>query len=137
MRKKLKGSAMLWAICSLMVVALILTGLLAINKAYAEDEINNIASRRAEYLARSGIELTSDLIIKDALIPGDKSIDTITEGRDITVGYEWGNVKVIRQGAVIRLISEAEAGNAKESVVCLMDYDSVRSNWRIKGYVTY
>ena len=75
MKKKLKGSALLWAVCALLIVVFVLTGLLALNKTYAEEEINNIAARRAEYLARSGIELTADMITKGTLVGAESSED--------------------------------------------------------------
>jgi hypothetical protein len=138
MKKKYKGSAMLWAVCSLLIVALVMTGLLAVNKAYAEEEILAVASRRAEYLARSGVELTAGLIEKEALSEGVKIDKLVTREKQVTVSYEWGEVEVIRAGTnVIRLVSEAETADVSCKVIGIMEYDAVMKKWGLKGYVTY
>lgn len=134
MRKKMKGSALLWAVCSLLIVAFLMTGLLALNKSYAQAEINNIAGRRAEYLARSGVEFTADLIIKNKLTKKNAA-DDITRYSEVVVTYDWGTVKVDRTGGdVLRLVSTAEAGDMKRSVTGIMKYDVTQRKWELEGY---
>ncbi len=146
MRKKLKGSALLWAVCSLMVVAFVLTGLLAVNKSYAEEEINNVASRRAEYLARSGVELTSDLIedgklIQVSEISSANEYGKTYKNREAVITYdldELVTVKVTKCGDQKILIrSEATAGNMNYIMCAVMNYDLIKKSWEFEGYVTY
>lgn len=137
MRKKLKGSAMLWSICALLIVVFVLTGLLAINRSYAEVEINNIASRRADYYARSGVEVTAGMISDETLVPGGKIMDTVTQTKEAEVTYDWGTVKIERAGdEVLRLTSTATAGNMSRTVTALLKYDMVGQKWELKGYAT-
>lgn len=143
MRKKLKGSALLWSVCALLIVAFVLTGLLAINKSYAEEEINNIASRRAEYLARSGVELTVNLIENNKL----EQISDTSKGENVEalITYELGEpvtVKITKShGKQIIIRSFACAGNMKNTICAVMEYEYNRNNreysWEFKGYVKY
>lgn len=146
MRKKLKGSALLWSVCALLIVAFVLTGLLAINKSYAEEEINNIASRRAEYLARSGVELTSDLIEEGKLLQVSEISPANEYGkkfknREAVITYsldEPVTVKVTKGGDhKILISSEASAGNMNYTVCAVMNYDLVKNIWEFEGYVKY
>ncbi|MDD6825951.1 MAG: hypothetical protein PUE12_07555 [Oscillospiraceae bacterium] len=142
MRKKLKGSALLWAICSLMVVAFVLTGLLAVNKSYAEEEINNVASRRAEYLARSGVELTIGLIKENKLekISSMKNFGKNTRYTEAVVTYsmdEEVTVTVTKIGDnLMRLDSSVSAGNMSRTVSAVLKYKSGSTGWELDGYVT-
>ncbi|MBE6852082.1 MAG: hypothetical protein E7505_01210 [Ruminococcus sp.] len=138
MKKKYKGSAMLWAVCSLLIITFVLTGLLALNKSYAEEEITNIASRRAEYLARSGVELTAGLIRDNRLSEEKTSDKLIVKEKQIVIDYEWGKVEVMRTGTnTIRLVSGAESADVTCTVIGIMEYDVVHRTWGLKGYVTY
>ena len=150
MKKKLKGSALLWAVCALLIVVFVLTGLLALNKTYAEEEINNIAARRAEYLARSGVELTADMIMENKLLADSSNIDTVVvssedennkDGIDsmIEVKFSTGNgditVTVERVGDnMLSLKSYAEAGYMNRTITGVMERTS--NKWELKGYVT-
>lgn len=137
MRKKLKGSALLWAVCSLLIIAFVLTGILALTKSYAQTEIENAAGRRAEYLARSGVELTADIIAGENLLEGQSTYEGIDRYTEVVVTYEWGEVRIERtSGDRLRLISEASAGNIKRSVTGIMEYTLLTDKWELKGYVT-
>ena len=162
MKKKLKGSALLWAVCALLIVVFVLTGLLALNKTYAEEEINNIAARRAEYLARSGVELTADMIINNKLL-GDSSytiknmvVASKTEGKaeveipetnqkisvnesklEVKFNTENGDITVLIERVgddMLSLKSYAEAGYMNKTITGVME--CVNNKWELKGYVT-
>lgn len=62
MNKNAKGSALLWAVCALLVLTLLVTGILALCKRYAQEEIVTVSENQAAYCARSGIALTADAI---------------------------------------------------------------------------
>ncbi|MBP0976741.1 MAG: hypothetical protein J6P89_01000 [Oscillospiraceae bacterium] len=164
MKKKLKGSALLWSVCALLIVVFVLTGLLALNKAYAEEEINNIAARRAEYYARSGIELTADMIKKGTLTgaEGEGSdsifnyvISSQTGKRDdgtydggeapdekkleVTFNLDGNEVTVLieRTGdEALSLRSSGKAGYMSRTVTGIMKYDSISKKWEFGGYAT-
>ncbi|MBQ5988841.1 MAG: hypothetical protein IJL67_05050 [Oscillospiraceae bacterium] len=150
MKKKLKGSALLWAVCALLIVVFVLTGLLALNKTYAEEEVNNIAARRAEYLARSGVELTADMIMNNKLVGDGKNIDTLVvssqdpknkEGIDskleVKFNTEDGEIKVIIERVGVDMLSiksYAEAGYMNRTITGVMERKS--NIWGLTGYVT-
>lgn len=164
MKKKLKGSALLWSVCALLIVVFVLTGLLALNKAYAEEEINNIAARRAEYYARSGIELTADMIKKGKLVGAEGSssdsilnyvISSQTGKRDdgtydggeapdekkleVTFDFDGNEVTVLIERAgdeVLSLKSYAEAGYMNRTLTGIMRYDNMGKTWGFDGYAT-
>ncbi|MBR6924579.1 MAG: hypothetical protein IKH50_08595 [Oscillospiraceae bacterium] len=156
MKKKLKGSALLWAVCALLIVVFVLTGLLALNKTYAEEEINNIAARRAEYLARSGIELTADMIINNnnsnKLGVDLKDIDKKFEDDDptkalksevkLSIEFELDcpvKVEIERtSGDTLKLSSTATSGYMTREVTAIMKRTGNGTNetWVMKGYAT-
>lgn len=163
MRKKLKGSALLWSVCALLIVVFVLTGLLALNKAYAGEEINNIASRRAEYLARSGVEITADLIENGRLVRENDilvgEIDILTlvvsseaekkddgagaakEEKQLEVTYDLDGtevkVTVERTGdEVLTLKSFAASGYMNKTVTGVLVYNEQRKKWELEGYAT-
>lgn len=155
MRKKYKGSAILWAVCSLLVISFIITGLLAINKSYSEEEIRNISQRQAEYYARSAVDMTVGLVEKGKLHSTNIDvsykdfsgyddagffIDKLVEGLKVTVNYDFdGNtaeVELIRSGTVeMQIRSTAVSGYAEKTVIGIMKYKG--EEWRFEGYVTY
>ena len=159
MKKKLKGSALLWSVCALLIVVFVLTGLLALNKTYAEEEINNIAARRAEYLARSGVELTADMITNKKLV-GDTDIKTWVVSPDsekkedgtyingtapdekkleVVFSTDNGDIKVTVERIgddVLSLKSFAEAGYMNRTVTAVMEYDNTQKTWELTGYAT-
>ena len=156
MKKKLKGSALLWSVCALLIVVFVLTGLLALNKAYAEEEINNIASRRAEYYARSGIELTADMIINnkdrnelgvdlkdiDKKFEDDDPTKTLISEKKLTVEFELEcpvKVEIERtSGDILKLSSKATAGYITREVTAIMEQtgNGATEKWELKGYAT-
>ena len=69
MRKRMHGSAILWAICALLVIVVIITGIFSLNKIYVRKEIQNIEKKQAQYYARSGVSITAGLIEN-----GDESV---------------------------------------------------------------
>lgn len=136
MRRRPKGSALLWAVLSLLIVMIIVTGILALNKSYAAEEISIVASRRAEYYARSGIELTADLIQDDRLTQG-KSYDDISHFTEVIVTYDWGSAKVERTSwDKIRIISTASAGDSEKTLTGIMTYSVENSKWGDAVYAT-
>ena len=146
MRKKLKGSALLWSVCALLIVAFVLTGLLAINKSYAEEEINNVASRRAEYLARSGVELTVNLIEKGELrqiseISSSNDYGKKYKNREAEITFELDEpvtVNISKSGDEIILIKyDASSGNMRYTMCAVMNYDTIKKCWEFEGYVKY
>lgn len=141
MRKRPKGSAILWAVCTLMIVVILMTGLLAVNSSYAETEINNIATRRAEYLARSGIEVTLESINNKSL--SDNILNEVTSTSEMVVTYRWENndddVSEVtigrRSGNEIRITSKGFAGGMDKTVIAIAEKTGTNS-WEIKGYAT-
>lgn len=57
--KRVKGSALLWAVGVLAVMLIVISGVLALSESYAQAELNEIAKTQAMSYARAGIELTA------------------------------------------------------------------------------
>ncbi|MBE6854207.1 MAG: hypothetical protein E7501_00965 [Ruminococcus sp.] len=71
--KRVKGSALLWAVGVLAVMLIVVSGVLALSESYAQAELREIAESQAISYARAGIELTAAEIesgdVHSALIP--------------------------------------------------------------------
>ncbi len=130
MRKKLHGSAILWAVCSLLVVMVIITGIFSLNKIYVRKEIQSIEKKQAQYYARSGISITARLI-ED----GDESVSPDINNV-IKVEYDWCDVKIEQSTDFTAYIhSSSTVGNTVEEMRGLMIKSGEK--WELKGYVTY
>ena len=120
-----------------------------------QEEINNVASRRAEYLARSGVELTADLIENKRLVGGNDILTYVVsseEGKkadgtstqdekqlEVTYDLEENNVKVTieRTGdQVLTLKSFAKSGYMSKTVTGVLMYNEQSKKWELKGYAT-
>lgn len=139
MLKRFKGSALLWAVCSLLLAVIIVTGLLMINKSYVEEEISETSHRQAEYYARSGVETTAVLLEENRLEVN------ITDKTDMTIGtveYSWCKVEIYTDSCnegVYRVLlkSTAEAADETETVLGVMKYESDTGKWSFDGYAAY
>lgn len=60
--KRVKGSALLWAVGVLAVMLIVISGVLALSEAYAQSELRDIAQAQARSYARAGIELVAEEI---------------------------------------------------------------------------
>ena len=130
MRKKLHGSAILWAVCSLLVVMVIITGIFSLNKIYVRKEIQSIEKKQAQYYARSGISITARLI-ED----GDESVSPDINNV-IKVEYDWCDVKIEQSTDFTAYIhSSSTVGNTVEEMRGLIIKSCEK--WELKGYVTY
>lgn len=141
MRKKLKGSALLWAVCSLMIVVFVITGILALNKTYATEEINIIAEKRAGYYARSVVELTADRIEKKNLVEPERMDEVIKRFNVVTVTYgiegcDSDPYAVVEKtnGDEVRIVAHATAGGQESIATGIMKLEG--SRWVFKGYAT-
>ncbi|MDO5559486.1 MAG: hypothetical protein Q4F95_07790 [Oscillospiraceae bacterium] len=128
--KRLHGSAILWAVCTLMIFMVILTGILSLNKRYMNEEIYRYSDKQAEFSARSGIDIVSAAII-------DSSIPVTSNQVDLKFDDSSGCTVTIEQNlGSIELRSVAQCGTSEYTLVGLMKKNKA-GTWELTGYVTY
>jgi len=157
MGKKLKGSALLWAVCALLIVVLVLTGILALNKTYATEEINIIAERRAGYFARSAVEIAADRISRGCLTENQDGDKTGADGKKINPEGDFKRFNVVKvtfhfdelasgetppyaeiektSGDELRIVAHAVAGGIENTAVGIMKTYNGK-DWVFAGYAT-
>lgn len=60
MAYKIKGSAMMWAVCVMAVAVILITGVLGISQIYHSRTIDNTKKQQAQYTALSAVSMVSD-----------------------------------------------------------------------------
>ena len=135
MHRKAKGSALLWAVCAMVILTFVVTGILALDKRYATEEIQTIAENQAEYYARSGIVLASDDLCTNSsslLMPAFGNVQTASYDFDgVTCFVEMDRT---REAYEIELTATASVGGSSKTVMGRVAY--VGTSWKFTGYIT-
>lgn len=132
--KKLKGSALLWAICTLLIFMVIVTGIVSLNQQYVNEEINSYSEKKAEYIARSGIDIIVSEIENGKL---DEYLKDTSEF-NIILEMEEGvscDITVQNGDKLITLVSKSQNGVSKETVCARLKRS--RGKWEFIGYFIY
>lgn len=129
-RKNLRGSALLWAVCTLLIFMVILTGILSLNKRYLNEEIIGFSKKQAEYYARSAVDVAAKGI-SDGTIPDTAKTVELKLDDSVTC-----KVSIERTLGDIELKSSTEYAQSEYSVVGLMK-KSQSGGWEFTGYTVY
>lgn len=138
MKKNEQGSALLWAVCTLLILTLLLAGFMAIATSYYGVESKKLSKTQAEYFARSGIELVSGEMTADF---GDEENPYIPiADKDVTVkldlnGTECIVVCTLVTGQQINLQSTVTI-NGQTAVISARVITLDNENWQFDGYTT-
>lgn len=132
MRTKVKGSALLWSICALLILTLVVTGILALDQQYAQEEIAAVAENQCTLYARSAIDLTAAELSKEnaAYLP--------PSGETLSAEYTFDTITCIVlidrtvRDTVLSLTAEAENGDYTKTVSARMEYKG--GAWSLVGY---
>ena len=134
--KKLKGSALLWAICTLLIFMVIVTGIVSLNQQYVNEEINSYSEKKAEYIARSGIDIVVNEIENGKL---DEHLKKALEF-NIILEMEEGvscDITVQKSDKFITLVSKAQNGISEDVVCARLVLRRVKNKWEFLGYFVY
>lgn len=119
--KIFKGSVMLWAVCSLLVAVIVISGILSLSLSYLNEEYYNESYTQASFYARSGIELAADIIQKD---------NTVAEHSRMV--FEWAEINITKKNDVLILNSTGFCGEVSKSISGYMKKNG--DVWRFEGY---
>ncbi len=134
-KKKFKGSAILWAICTLLIFMIIITGIISLNQQYVIEEINSYSEKKAEYIARSGVDIISDEIMSKKLesyLLDDKA--TFSVSLKLEDGVEC-DVQVEKNGKFVTVISTSKSGDREDTVCSKLKKQN--DEWCFLGYYIY
>lgn len=156
--KKMKGSAILWAVCTLLIFMIIVSAVIVLSQFYMNRELTSFSDKQAEYYAKSGAEIIASEIINEKGI--NSMGDIVDNGAfPVVLNVTLTNgtickVTVEKQGEnILTVLSEAECADSKAMVACKinaeLDIERTRQNklgdgsyfwkynWIFDGYYTY
>ncbi len=153
MKKNEQGAALLWVICALVILTVLLSGFMSIASSYYKEERAVLASKQADYYARSGIELViSEIAVEfeypqnegeqpvqnNAFVPASAE-DPLTVTLDLQTAY-LDSPCVVRiellDSNTILLTSTASVNKQRAQVMAKLTSED-GYQWEFLGYITY
>lgn len=156
--KKLKGSAILWAVCTLLIFMVIVSAVIVLSQFYYNRELSAYSEKKAEYIARSGADIIVDEIVNERGINSDgdiiDNISLVSESTPAVLDMTLENgktckitIKKVGQGS-LSILSEAKNADSKAVVGCCISALPIDFNkqpdgsyewiyeWSFDGYYT-
>ncbi len=155
--KNLKGSAILWSVCTLLIFMVIVSAVIVLSKFYYNRELTVYSEKRAEYIAKSGADIIANEIMNEHGINSSGDIldnpgivsESIPAVLDLTLDNGKNckvTIKKISKGK-LSIMSEATNADSNAVVACCVSAVPVgyikkegsyiwQYKWSFDGYYT-
>lgn len=161
-KRSLKGSAILWAVCTLLIFMVVVSAVIVMSQFYSNRELDVLTEKQAELYAKSGADIIVSELINEQGINENGGILTnsnLTESTPLVIDMTLDNGRVCTvtisklSSDILTVSSEAINANITAIVACCVsaeldvektrlsmqngDPDFWKYKWVNKGYYTY
>lgn len=150
MKNKIKGSAMMWAVCVMAVALILISGVLGISQIYHNRTVDDTKKQQAEYTALSAISMVSDNIQKNdewLSVLWDETINkpvekihiienlsfTNADMGTVKLVFEWNTDEPEKFPYTMKLTSDAEYYGVSESISAEFEFNEEKE-WKFIRY---